>query len=300
MGIAHAQNNCVLNGPFECSGGRISGIDFGKDEDDDTFEYYETVRDSDTNNATCIMLQEGTYSVKNDLITAKFKSGDDNACLIGGEDPDSCQCVSTLEMTISNNCAEVRTPDGDLCVAVTDCEDQFSCKNGEDPVPDPSYIATANGCGPSSIPITGPSFSFAHCCEIHDKCYGTCGSSKVECDNDFYNCMSCSCRDEYTIFLFKLTCEEVACTYYQAVDEWGCSSFKNGQNNSCMCPNDKKSVRKQLTEEPMSKFGPIAPTMRSTIICDVPFEAECENYESANVASSLLFSLPLLATTLFV
>lgn len=111
--------------------------------------------------------------------------------------------------------------------------------------------------------------------------------------------MACSCQEEYNIFLFKLTCEEVACTYYQAVDEFGCSSFKSGQTRSCDCPDDKKANERKklaLAEEPASKFGPVDPVMRSTIICEVPFEPVCDE----SVASLLLFSIPLLAVGLFV
>jgi hypothetical protein len=93
--------------------------------------------------------------------------------------------------------------------------------------------------------------------------------------------MACSCDDTYTVTLFDLTCNEIACAYFQAVDEFGCSAYKNGQKNSCLCPEDEDKGKKQKKdlEEVPSKFGPVNPVMRgSTIVCNTPFQASCENY----------------------
>lgn len=142
-----------------------------------------------------------------------------------------------------------------------------------------------NGCGPSSFPITGPDFSFEECCGFHDVCYGTCLSSKIQCDNDFYNCMICSCRDAYDSPFTENLCEEVACSYFQAVDEFGCSAFYSSQNRACMCANETLTTSsKMMTKQPngISKFG-IKPPRHTfakeaeLIFCAEPFEAVCDS-----------------------
>jgi hypothetical protein len=36
-------------------------------------------------------------------------------------------------------------------------------------------------------------YDFEKCCEVHDICYDTCGTSKVTCDEDFKKCMKKVC-----------------------------------------------------------------------------------------------------------
>merc|ERR1711862_61945 len=113
--------------------------------------------------------------------------------------------------------------------------------------------------GPSAFPLAGPSFSFLECCEQHD----------------FYECMACTCETDYDDYFSRFACRELACTYFQAVDEFGCFAFTSGQEDSCSCPG-KEMEKKSSSLQPTSKFGPVHPTARQTeLFCDAPFEAEC-------------------------
>lgn len=104
--------------------------------------------------------------------------------------------------------------------------------------------------------------------------------------------MICSCRSAYDSPFTENVCEEVACSYFQAVDEFGCSAFYSSQDRACMCPDEisstptpsatlnklKNSQKQNLS---ISKFGikPPMHVMKETelIICNVPFEASCDS-----------------------
>lgn len=97
--------NCDLQGPFVCSGGDIGGIDFGDDEDDDFFEYFLSNSD-----ASCSVIQEGTYEIDGETITVQLDSDD---CTVTGDG--DCDCIETLEFTSSNNCGTILGPNGETC-----------------------------------------------------------------------------------------------------------------------------------------------------------------------------------------
>ena len=192
---AFAQSNCPLSGPYECTGGSINGINFGDDADDDLFRYFYTIGDSRSDNS-CTTLQEGTYVVDGATVSVEFEI-DDDECVITGSDGAGCGCVDDMTLTVtSEDCFTISGPNGETCVATSTCDEGFTCSNGATPTEDPNYTADSNGCGPSAFPIAGPSFGFESCCEEHDICYGSCGTSRTQCDNDFYSCMYCICQDE--------------------------------------------------------------------------------------------------------
>ena len=72
----------------------------------------------------------------------------------------------------------------------------------------------------------GP-YSFANACQNHDDCYGKCGPSKTECDDQFYINMMETCQ--------KLTgswaqdCSIAAVVYYAAVDSGGKNAYQGAQ-----------------------------------------------------------------------
>lgn len=92
--------------------------------------------------------------------------------------------------------------------------------------------------------------------------------------------MYCSCQEAYDDFFSVLACEELACTYFQAVDEFGCFSFTSGQEEACSCPTAKAASKSAVS--PVHKFGPVQPSLRQTdLICDAPFdvdESQCASY----------------------
>jgi len=272
FGLVVCQNSCDLQGPYACSGGDILGMDFGDDEDDDFFEYFTSSGDTTTTDS-CTVQQQGVYSISGSTIEVEFEI-DDDECIISGDSND-CECIDNLTLTVSNNCGTIEGPNGETCTPADTCSDSFTCPGGATPIDNPDNEPDANGCGPSAFPFAGPSFSFLECCEQHDFCYGTCGTSKVQCDNDFYSCMACSCEEEYDDPFSRFGCEQLACSYFQLVDEFGCFAFNGGQEDSCICPG-KGAVKATSGMTPISKFGPIHPSLKQTeFFCDAPFEAEC-------------------------
>merc|ERR1719282_898418 len=271
---ALAQSNCPLSGPYSCSGGTIQGIDFGDDADDNFFRYYVTKGDVQTDNS-CTLFQEGTYTVSGTTVNTNFEI-DDDECVIQGNENAGCACVepSLGAFTVTAaDCLTISGPNGETCVASATCDDGFSCPNGATPQADPNYTAGFNGCGPSAFPITGPSFGFEECCQGHDICYGTCGTNKIQCDQDFYACMYCICQEEN--FIEREFCEEIACTYYELVDEFGCFSFNGGQDDACICPGSKGAEHKSYSaqESAPSKFGS-GSIKQTELFCDAPFEPQ--------------------------
>ena len=168
----------------------------------------------------------------------------------------------------------------------------MTCPGDVNPINNPNKTGpVSNGCGPASIPVQAPSFSFEECCKQHDICYGTCRSSKRECDNDFYRCMSCSCQEEYSGFVTEDSCLAAACSYHQAVHDYGCDAFSIAQSQSCLCPNSTKALRysKESGDEahiPMNKFGIFPIAHKVDGLCDPPFEADC-----GSVPENSLFGL---------
>jgi hypothetical protein len=121
IAVVWGQKDCKLKGPFECKGGLIDGLDFGKDEGDSDFEYYQSIRNIPRGNETveCQTLQRGKYEIKKDKIKATFKLSNKDDCEIGGNAPDVCSCVSDLQFTVRENCAEIVGPNGEVCQTVT-------------------------------------------------------------------------------------------------------------------------------------------------------------------------------------
>merc|ERR1719282_1820206 len=269
-----AQSNCPLSGPYECTGGQINGIDFGDDADDDFFRYFYTAGDVRMGDS-CTLLQEGTYTVSGTTINTDFEI-DDDECVIEGDAGFGCECVepSLGAFTVTSaDCQTISGPNGETCTASATCEEGFTCPSGQQPQADPNYTADFNGCGPSAFPITGPSFGFEECCIGHDICYGTCGTNKVQCDQEFYGCMYCICQQEGDFFQREF-CEEIACTYYELVDEFGCFSFNGGQEDACICPGkDAEHKSYSAMEAAPSKFGS-GSVKQTELFCNGPYEPD--------------------------
>jgi len=61
------------------------------------------------------------------------------------------------------------------------------------PTEDESYKIECNGCGPKGMQIKEP-FGLYRCCNNHDLCFATCGTSQDFCEELFTSCMSKVCR----------------------------------------------------------------------------------------------------------
>jgi secretory phospholipase A2 len=71
------------------------------------------------------------------------------------------------------------------------------------------------------------------CCDVHDICYDTCGSSKKKCDEDFQACLLKTCV--VPSFGTKEDCENTASVLSVGVNAFGCAAFKRSQKKACHC-----------------------------------------------------------------
>lgn len=95
----------------------------------------------------------------------------------------------------------------------------------------------SNGCSkPSFIQVKGEE-DFTYCCDRHDACYATCGSSKEFCDNDFEKCMKGLCN---SIFSQNVACSNAASTYAMGTQMFGSNGFILSQQDYCICVDKSK------------------------------------------------------------
>ncbi len=136
------------------------------------------------------------------------------------------------------NSVSLRQPIPLLLLLVILCSTLYSTINACSAMTCPSglslfqaYAQTFNGCGSGKMASITPQLSFQGCCNNHDKCYGTCGSSKSNCDSTFQTCMKRTCRSG----ILGLPCRLAADAYFQAVKTFGCNPFQNAQQEKCKC-----------------------------------------------------------------
>ena len=77
---------------------------------------------------------------------------------------------------------------------------------------------------------------FGDSCNEHDRCYGTCGTSKDVCDDRFLEnllgvCSELTSEDDETL----RRCEGLAFIYWQAVVRFGQIAFDIAQDVNCAC-----------------------------------------------------------------
>ena len=106
-----------------------------------------------------------------------------------------------------------------------------------------------NGCGDDSglgrfVPNQPVGVDFRPVCDNHDKCYGTLGESREQCDNSFRSALRAKCektllRSAGGIFGTVVTggqaltsCYGVAETYYRSVRERGGTAYSTAQNHA--------------------------------------------------------------------
>ena len=76
------------------------------------------------------------------------------------------------------------------------------------------------------------------CCDHHDVCYGTCNSSRTECDTAFHACMLQSCERwrHQNSELFE-ACTTSALILFKTAQIHGCDAYKDFQSKACKCVN---------------------------------------------------------------
>ncbi len=103
------------------------------------------------------------------------------------------------------------------------------------------YSCQGNGCGAQGglhFPHQYGLASFLNACNTHDCCYGTCNSSKSDCDIDFFQAMENECKRAYPYHLFPHIlpmCIQAANSYATAVIAFGKGAYDAAQIASCEC-----------------------------------------------------------------
>ncbi len=107
----------------------------------------------------------------------------------------------------------------------------------------PGASPSVNGCGPAgSVDLVPDNFgpvNFTSGCDAHDRCYGTCNSSKAECDSDMADAMRLACTNQWSdsVLTWPLlaACYKVADVYHAAVALGGGGAFDEAQREDCEC-----------------------------------------------------------------
>jgi hypothetical protein len=89
-------------------------------------------------------------------------------------------------------------------------------------------LSGPNGCGPMGLTIPILNDDFLSCCNKHDDCYDSCGSSQTLCDNDFSYCMAQSCVLKYKNIQLNI-CQIKAKIVANAVMNFGKPFYKISQ-----------------------------------------------------------------------
>ncbi|MEW6079368.1 MAG: right-handed parallel beta-helix repeat-containing protein [Thermodesulfobacteriota bacterium] len=93
-----------------------------------------------------------------------------------------------------------------------------------------------SGWNEALVPDNPFNFQFSDCCVAHDECYGTCGNSQRQCDDNFESCMLGSCSG-ITRPMRQSVCRTWARRYANAVRRFGATAFNNAQEHcSCITP----------------------------------------------------------------
>mmetsp|Transcript_1956 Transcript_1956/g.2143 ORF Transcript_1956/g.2143 Transcript_1956/m.2143 type:complete len:269 (-) Transcript_1956:31-837(-) len=107
------------------------------------------------------------------------------------------------------------------------------CGEGEVAVPMAGHHKkiTVNGCGPHSVPLQ-EAFGLTKCCNSHDVCYSTCGTSHEWCELEYKRCMDKVCKKPKigTEKLCKMQAESF--TQFTAQIDW---DHELNQRQSCTC-----------------------------------------------------------------
>ena len=125
---------------------------------------------------------------------------------------------------------------GVFCAEVVYGTCEFSCPHGYQKRPS-EYPPEVNGCGgQGSINLNSLFPAFTEICNAHDRCYGTCGSPKAYCDNEFWQGMMeyCETWRKHSIDFYR-DCRTLASTYATGVKVAGCSFYIDGQKSACTC-----------------------------------------------------------------
>ncbi|MCD8299322.1 MAG: hypothetical protein LUD39_06170, partial [Opitutae bacterium] len=122
-----------------------------------------------------------------------------------------------------------------LCENYDPCPENVNLKDGQDGLSEyrtdiQSKPPSFNGCGsefanlyqyiPDEYKFSELTVSFRESCNEHDKCYGTCGSDKSTCDENFLSSMHEACTEKLgDNIYYRYKCLLFAWSYYLVVSK---------------------------------------------------------------------------------
>jgi len=125
----------------------------------------------------------------------------------------------------------------------------------------PSYVPSSNGCGSYGLEEYLkadylPMEEFVECCHVHDRCYGTCGEDREDCDLRFKKCLYARCResrDSVSTLKYK-GCQAGAKLLYTGTTAVGCKPYLEAQDTACVCvPRSKAKDGSHYSQSDKSK-----------------------------------------------
>ena len=104
----------------------------------------------------------------------------------------------------------------------------------------PGYEPSVNGCGTDGgFPVPDSYFglvNFTPCCNDHDRCYGTCGSNRADCDSELSDCMKNACDNYFTLPITwheRAACRVTASVYWGTLRVLGGEAYESAQDEAC-------------------------------------------------------------------
>ncbi len=101
-------------------------------------------------------------------------------------------------------------------------------------IPKKGYTPSFNGCGGNKGIKVPEDFGFniKEACDTHDRCYGTCGKDKVNCDVGLFRDIYLICMKDGGWYLHPI-CKRIATAYSGAVLIFGNKYYEEGQDEAC-------------------------------------------------------------------
>lgn len=110
-----------------------------------------------------------------------------------------------------------------------------TCEEGYIPGPRSGALPYANGCKvPDFNQLKGNFIDYRHfdtCCNLHNICYMTCGSTKKFCDAELEKCMKAKCERRNDEEMCMKTTNEFVIGYKMH----GCKNYVESQQYLCAC-----------------------------------------------------------------
>jgi len=118
------------------------------------------------------------------------------------------------------------------------------CKAGTVPVPklDHHKAMQANGCGPQGMQIP-EEFGLFRCCNFHDICFATCGTTHAWCEEEFKECNRRVCNLNPKGPKRK-ECKKVSKSFSGLTDVFGKGFHDSSQKESCACEKEAAATSK--------------------------------------------------------